>query len=85
MSASRHLKVTTKGAFGQATIELDGEEIQNGLRRVALELEAGEVNQATLELLAPVIEVVGEFRIHLPEETRAALKRLGWTPPEETS
>jgi hypothetical protein len=77
-----HLKMVTKGNFGQATIELDGQEIQRGVCALDLHLVAGEPNRATVELVAPSMEVEGEFEIRLPEETQALLKRLGWTPPD---
>jgi hypothetical protein len=86
MSERHHLKVVTTGPLGhQATVEMDGEEIGKGLRKVALAVEAGEVNTATLELSLPTIEADGEFHVHLSEENQVLLKRLGWSPPEEDS
>ena len=81
MSSLHHLKIATTSPVGRATIELDGEQIQHGVRGVAVRLEVGELNQATLELVAPEVEAEGEFQIMLPEETQDLLKRLGWTPP----
>jgi hypothetical protein len=86
MSAFHHLKVATKGQLGShVEIQLNGEDIAGGVRALRIDMEAGDVNAATLELLAPTYEVDGEFQVYLPEETQAALKQLGWTPPEETS
>ena len=82
MSAHR-LKITSPSGHGHATkVELDGQEIGPGLRGVDLRLHVDEFNSATLELYAPVIELDGEAEIHLPEDTQALLKRLGWTPPD---
>jgi hypothetical protein len=76
-----HLKLATTSQAGHGTVELDGQEIQNGLVGVELHVHVGEMNSAILELKAPTFEADGEFQIMLPEETQAALKRLGWTPP----
>ena len=81
---AHHLKVVTQGQYGQAIVELDGQQIQNGLQALSLDLAGGEPNRATLDLRAPTVEFDGQVEVHLPEEARALLKRLGWTPPEET-
>jgi hypothetical protein len=48
------LKVTTTGQIGQGTVELDGQDISEGLTGIDLRLHAGELNAATLELKAPM-------------------------------
>ena len=84
-SDRHHIKVTTTGPKGyHATVEMNGQDIGRGLRKVALTLEASEPNVAILELGLPTIEADGEFHVHLSEENQVLLKRLGWTPPEET-
>lgn len=76
-----HLKVTVpNGHGGKGAVELDGEQLKKVVG-IALSMRVGELNTATLELLAPEIEVEGKFQVMLPEETQATLKRLGWTPP----
>jgi len=75
-----HLKVTMAGQ-ARGTVELDGQDISNGLRGVDLRMHVDDLNTAILELKAPTFEVEGEFVVVLPEETQAALKRLGWTSP----
>lgn len=78
---AHHLKIATTGPVGTATIELDGARIENGLSGITLHMHVGDLNSATLELVAPTFEVDGEFQIHLPQETQDLLKRLGWLPP----
>lgn len=77
-----HLKVSSTTGHGHATkVEMDGQPIEQALRGLDLGLHVGELNIATLELLAPVVEFEGEAEVQLPEATQALLKRLGWTPP----
>ncbi len=80
-SRPHHLRIVTTGQVGQATVELDGQDVSNGLSGLDLRLHVGDLSSATLKLVAPMFEVDGEFQIHLPEETQELLKRLGWTPP----
>jgi hypothetical protein len=82
MAGKHHLKVVTTNQVGRATVELNGEHVENGVSGVDLHLHVGEVNMATLELVAPTAEIEGEFEVLLREETQALLKRLGWTPPD---
>jgi hypothetical protein len=77
-----HLKIASTTGHGHATtVELDGQPINRGLRGLDLRLNVDAINEATLELFAPVVEFDGEAEIHVPEETQVLLKRLGWTAP----
>jgi hypothetical protein len=59
----QHLKVAVSQT-GHGTVELDGQEIQDGVAGIELRAHVGELSS-----------------VILPEETQAALKQLGWTPP----
>jgi hypothetical protein len=84
MTAHR-LKVTNPGAFGhQTVVELDGLDVSGALRGFDLNVSVSDLNTARLFLSAPAFEVEGEYRVALDEDSQALLKRLGWTPPEET-
>lgn len=84
MSGLHHLKISApKGhaAIG-TTVELDGVRIENALRAVDLHLAVDDITTATLDVVYFAGEFVGDAKVVVPEETRALLKQLGWTPPE---
>jgi hypothetical protein len=73
------------GIAQQGTVELDGESITHGLRGIVLHLNAGDLVTAQLDLLYLDAEFEGHAKVILPEDTQTLLKRLGWTPPQETA
>lgn len=86
MGDLRQLKIACPSGFGRpATVELDGESIEHGLRGVVLRIDADEVVTAELDLLYLDAEFEGQAKVVLPEETQAVLKRLGWTPPDDAA
>jgi hypothetical protein len=79
----------TKLAFRQnglrQVLELDGENISTGIRSVTFTADAGDVPQVTLELVVFELDAdTDNARIHVGEESALLLKKLGWTPPEES-
>jgi hypothetical protein len=76
----RHLKITSSGSGFGTIVELDGQRT-SGIRAIDLRLDAENVNQATLEVLAPAVEFDGEARVSLSGDQVDLLKKLGWTPP----
>lgn len=73
------------GGPGHASrVHLDGEDISNALVGVKVHLTPGSMPMATLEMaLWEVPTELDRVRIEVPDETRALLVRLGWTPPAE--
>ena len=83
--SGHQLKITAGQMGGPGTVvELDGQEIQRALVGLDYHLRAGDPTAVTLDVFAPEVVVAGEVEVRLREETQALLKRLGWTPPEET-
>lgn len=75
----------SRGDFTTGTIEIDGQQIEGGIR--SLTLTAGvdrppqlELNSAIAEFDEAEIEARG-VRYALSKSTREALIALGWTPP----
>jgi hypothetical protein len=65
-------------------VELDGHDIANSVLGVTVAFKGGEMPAATLDLVLDEIPTdTDEVRVHLPDETRDLLVRLGWTPPAE--
>jgi hypothetical protein len=68
---------------GSNLIEIDGVAVQGATRAMRLDSAAGSsLTTLTLDLLVHDIEIDGEVAVVLPEKTVAALRALGWTPPE---
>ncbi len=81
----QQLKITCPSGIAQtSTVDLDGDDITQGLRSVVLRLNAGDLVTAEFELIYLDTEFEGQAKVILPEDTQALLKRLGWTPPRET-
>ena len=73
-------------APGEASVILDGTEINRGLRGIDVEMRPNSLTRVTLDVL-----VVEDFQLDtedaivtIPEATADTLKALGWTPPEAT-
>jgi hypothetical protein len=82
--AAAHITITP--GFGTGSrVEIDGHDITNAVRGLTIHGEAGSLADITLDLLIlDVTEMQDEHaRIFIPEETRAALLALGWTPPPD--
>lgn len=79
---AHQLKLTSTGFM--ATVELDGIDVTSAVNGVDLCLRPGEPARVDLQVVAmDYTSYDGEARVHLPEETKELLKRLGWTPPPE--
>lgn len=80
--AWRTLRIAGPGHASR--VHLDGEDISNALVGVKVNLAPGSMPMATLEMaLWEVPTELDQVGIQIPEETRALLVRLGWTPPAE--
>lgn len=65
--------------------ELDGEDVSTAVRSVTFTADVNDVPQVTLELVVVEIDAhTDDARIHVGEESALLLKKLGWTPPEES-
>jgi hypothetical protein len=65
-------------------VELDGHDIANAILGLTVAFKGGEMPTASLDLVLDEIPTETEdVRVHLPDETRDLLVRLGWTPPAE--
>lgn len=76
---------SSRGDFTTGTVEIDGQQIEGGIR--SLTLTAGvdqpphlELNAAMAEFDEAEIELRG-VRYGMSKSTRQALIALGWTPP----
>jgi hypothetical protein len=85
MSVRQQLTVRLSG-MGMGTASLDGHSIENTVSGIDLHAQVGEPVTATLHLAGGLpVDIETEAEVHLPEETQALLKRLGWAPPEEAT
>lgn len=65
-------------------VELDGHDIAHLILGLTIAIKGGEMSTATLNLVLDEIPTeTDDVRVHLPQETRDLLVRLGWTPPAE--
>jgi hypothetical protein len=76
------IKITCpSGMGGSAAVEIDGHRT-NMLYTVKYEINADNFATVTLGMVAQHFKYDGKALIHLDDETKAALKVLGWTAPE---
>jgi hypothetical protein len=66
---------------GTGTVEVDGHDVSSSVRGLTLIAEAGHLPRLILDLLVFTGEVDGQAQVHIPDDTRATLVALGWTPP----
>lgn len=65
-------------------VELDGHDIAHSILGLTVAFKADESPAATLDLILDEIPTeTDDVRVHLSDETRDLLVRLGWTPPAE--
>lgn len=76
------LDITTRSNIGK--VELDGADISAVVRGVTIDLRAGDIPRATLDVLVTELNSSsGEVVVDLPAGSHELLVRLGWTPPPE--
>lgn len=74
----------TSGPNTTATVELDGADVSRAVCGLTLTMKPGHLPTAVLEV--PLLDVsagTGELNVHIPDEARDLLLKLGWTPPGE--
>ncbi|HEY9473386.1 MAG TPA: hypothetical protein VIS06_05965 [Mycobacteriales bacterium] len=76
----RTVKITNANRV-DGEVSLDGESISDAVRGLTLTMCAGDIPTLTLDVVADVL-FDGQTDVVIPEETRALLVRLGWTPPK---
>ncbi len=79
------MKPTAKiklGPIGSGSIVFDGVDIANAVTAVRVHSEPGRWPEAEVRLL--VAETEFEAVVGVDDNTRAALIKLGWTPPAES-
>jgi hypothetical protein len=65
------------------TVAVDGKQIEDIVTSMRLEVhKAGEPPTLTIDFISTA-DYIGTARVELEEQTKALLKQLGWTPPEE--
>lgn len=65
------------------TVELDGQDIAHALRGLSLNLDSSPLASARLSLVIEDVSTHAEVDVWMPDETKALLVRLGWTPPTQ--
>jgi len=85
VKASVSIKPAPEWGPGQAHVEVNGHDISTALRGLSLELSVGNLPKVELDLC--VVDVTDfamtEVQLHIPDDVRDALVKLGWTPPPE--
>lgn len=82
-------KLTLSGGPLPYAVTLDGQDLSNGIRRLAIVVEPGNWPRVEAELAIHAVEIAElgvkdpQFVVSMPDEARAALIALGWTPPTE--
>jgi hypothetical protein len=79
--AENRIRLVPKIAGYHDVVEVDGQDVANGLRGYTLRSKAGHMPTLELDLRVFDTEVDGEARVVVPAGTREALIKLGWTPP----
>lgn len=81
---SARLQISGAPARGDCKVLLDGEDITGALTGLVLDMQAGELPTARLDVRVTELPGVDtQVRAHLAPEARELLVRLGWTPPTE--
>lgn len=79
-------KVEIKSSLGTAEVLVDGTNVASAANGLTLTMEAGSCPRLELDLSLMEIGFVGEdVVVVIPDETREALKSLGWTEPAEVT
>lgn len=69
---------------GRALVELDGQDISDVVKGMAVDAGSRETPRVMVELMAPEQDItVEETEIQLPAKMTDLLLRLGWLPPEQ--
>ncbi|KAB8186878.1 hypothetical protein FH608_046150 [Nonomuraea phyllanthi] len=81
-------KLTLSGGPFVYTVTLDGHDLSQAIRRMTIDVDPRDsLPRVEAELAIHAIEVTelgvkdAHFEVVMPDETRAALIALGWTPP----
>ncbi|MEU6709989.1 hypothetical protein ABZ897_00805 [Nonomuraea sp. NPDC046802] len=80
-------KLTLTAGSYDAKVELDGHDLSRALRGITIRCEAGHRPSVDLDLKVDAIEVTQlavrdpQILLAMPDEAKAALIALGWTPP----
>ena len=76
------LHLSAHGASTDDLVEIDGHNITKAVRNIVLIAGANELTTLHVDLVVREdVTVTGEVTVTIPEQTRAALIALGWTPP----
>lgn len=69
------------GPAGTGTLELDGVDVAKHVLGLQLTAKPGHRSELQLTLQLLEFEVDGEAHVLVPDDVRATLIELGWTPP----
>lgn len=79
--------LTLSGGPMPYKVTLDGQDLSKGIRRLTIDVGPNDWPRVEAELVIHAIEVTelgvkdSHFVVSMPDEARAALIALGWTPP----
>ena len=78
------IKITVN-QLGRGQVLVDGVDISPAVVSANVDVQAGQRPRLIVELAGYVADVEAEDAdLVIPERTREALERLGWTPPAQT-
>lgn len=78
-----HVRISPLDGGGHA-IEVDGHHVENMTEHLTLEMDSRDrMPVLTLRLVSFRPDADTHAVVRLDEQTREALKAMGWTPPEE--
>lgn len=80
----RSAHLTLAPGAGASSIEVDGQRLY-GVIGLELKSDPNSLPVLTLDIRLHEVDVDGEMTVQVPENTRAALVALGWTPPVDTA
>lgn len=67
----------------RGTLEINGQDIANGVGSAQLTIGGGQIPTLDLRLLTAPVEFTGAVNVRMTPATIAALLALGWTPPAD--
>lgn len=78
----RSARLSLAAGAGNSSIEVDGQRLR-GVTGLELTANPDGVPVLTLGVRLHEVDADGQMTVTVPEDTRAALVALGWTPPTE--
>src|SRR4051812_48808339 len=71
---------------GPGKVEIDGVDVSDCVRSVAVDAAMGDVSRVVIELTMPGVEYLGgDAKVEIDESAAAVLRAAGWTAPDEVA